>query len=140
MQAPVAGKYLCINREWANGDCVELTLPMSLSMRTWQVNKNSVSVDYWTLTLSLKIAEKYVEKDSRETAIGDSKWQKGADSKKWPTTEIYPDSPWNYSLVLDKKEPLKNFKVIRKSWPADNYPFTVASVPFGSKSYRSSGS
>ena len=127
--APVAGKYLCINREWANGDCVELTLPMSLSMRTWQVNKNSVSVDYGPLTLSLKIAEKYVEKDSRETAIGDSKWQKGADSKKWPTTEIYPDSPWNYSLVLDKKEPLKNFKVIRKSWPADNYPFTVASVP-----------
>jgi len=127
--APVAGKYLCINREWANGDRVELTLPMSLSMRTWQVNKNSVSVDYGPLTLSLKIAEKYVEKDSRETAIGDSKWQKGADSKKWPTTEIYPDSPWNYSLVLDKKEPLKNFKVIRKSWPADNYPFTVTSVP-----------
>lgn len=79
--APVAGKYLCINREWANGDRVELTLPMSLSMRTWQVNKNSVSVDYGPLTLSLKIAEKYVEKDSRETAIGDSKWQKGADSK-----------------------------------------------------------
>lgn len=120
--APVAGKYLCINREWANGDRVELTLPMSLSMRTWQVNKNSVSVDYGPLTLSLKIAEKYVEKDSRETAIGDSKWQKGADPQKWPTTEIYPDSPWNYSLVLDKKEPLKNFKVIRKSWPADNYP------------------
>ena len=59
---PVAGKYLCINREWANGDRVELTLPMSLSMRTWQVNKNSVSVDYGPLTLSLKIAEKYVEK------------------------------------------------------------------------------
>ncbi len=55
---PVAGKYLCINREWANGDRVELTLPMSLSMRTWQVNKNSVSVDYGPLTLSLKIAEK----------------------------------------------------------------------------------
>ena len=66
---------------------------MSLSMRTWQVNKNSVSVDYGPLTLSLKIAEKYVEKDSRETAIGDSKWQKGADSKNGPTTEIYPDSP-----------------------------------------------
>ena len=49
-----------------NGDRVELTLPMSLSMRTWQVNKNSVSVDYGPLTLSLKIAEKYVEKDSRD--------------------------------------------------------------------------
>ena len=74
--APVAGKYLCIHREWSDGDRVELTFPMSLSMRTWQVNKNSVSVDYGPLTLSLKIAEKYVEKDSRETAIGDSKWQK----------------------------------------------------------------
>ena len=127
--APVAGKYLCIHREWSDGDRVELTFPMSLSMRTWQVNKNSVSVDYGPLTLSLKIDEKYIEKDSRETAIGDSKWQKGADPKKWPTTEIYANSPWNYSLVLDKKEPLKNFKVVRKSWPADNFPFTVANVP-----------
>ena len=126
---PVAGKYLCIHREWSDGDCVELTFPMSLSMRTWQVNKNSVSVDYGPLTLSLKIAEKYVEKDSRETAIGDSKWQKDADPQKWPTTEIYPGSPWNYSLVLDKTEPLKHFEVIRKSWPADDYPFTVANVP-----------
>lgn len=127
--SPVAGKYLCINREWSDGDRVEVKLPMSLSMRTWQVNKNSVSIDYGPLTLSLKIAEKYVEKDSRETAIGDSKWQKGADPTKWPTTEIYPDSPWNYSLVLDKKNPLKNFKVVRKAWPADNFPFTVGSVP-----------
>lgn len=115
---PVAGKYLCIHREWSDGDRVELTFPMSLSMRTWQVNKNSVSVDYGPLTLSLKIAEKYVEKDSRETAIGDSKWQKDADPQKWPTTEIYPGSAWNYSLVLDKTEPLKHFEVIRKSWPA----------------------
>ena len=126
---PVAGKYLCIHREWSDGDCVELTFPMSLSMRTWQVNKNSVSVDYGPLTLSLKIAEKYVEKDSRETAIGDSKWQKDADPQKWPTTEIYSGSAWNYSLVLDKTEPLKHFEVIRKSWPADDYPFTVANVP-----------
>lgn len=59
---PVSGKYLCIEREWADGDKVEMTLPMSLSMRTWQVNKNSVSVDYGPLTLSLKIDEKYIEK------------------------------------------------------------------------------
>lgn len=126
---PVAGKYVCINREWADGDKVELKLPMTLSMRTWQVNKNSVSVDYGPLTLSLKIDEKYVERDSRSTAIGDSKWQEGADSKKWPTTEIYADSPWNYALVLDKKEPLKGLKVVRKTWPADDFPFTVNSVP-----------
>lgn len=39
--APVAGKYLCIHREWSDGDRVELTFPMSLSMRTWQVNKTA---------------------------------------------------------------------------------------------------
>lgn len=88
--APVAGKYLCIHREWSDGDRVELTFPMSLSMRTWQVNKNSVSVDYGPLTLSLKIAEKYVEKDSRETAIGDSKWQKDADLKNGPLLRYIP--------------------------------------------------
>ena len=111
-----------------------------LSMRTWQVNKNSVSVDYGPLTLSLKIAEKYVEKDSRETAIGDSKWQKDADPQKWPTTEIYPGSPWNYSLVLDKTEPLKHFEVIRKSWPADDYPFYSGQCTFGGEGCRSVGS
>lgn len=132
---PIAGKYLRIEREWADGDRVELQLPMSLSMRTWQVNKNSVSVDYGPLTLSLKIGEKYEQKDSRAAAIWDSKWQKGADPEKWPTTEIYPTTPWNYALVLGKTDPLKDFKVIRKEWPADNFPFTIGSVPLEVKAF-----
>ncbi len=132
---PIAGKYLRIEREWADGDRVELQLPMSLSMRTWQVNKNSVSVDYGPLTLSLKIGEKYEQKDSRAAAIWDSKWQKGADPEKWPTTEIYPTTPWNYALVLGKTDPLKDFKVIRKKWPADNFPFTIGSVPLEVKAF-----
>ena len=125
----VPGKYLCIDREWSDGDRVEVQLPMSLSMRTWQVNKNSVSVDYGPLTLSLKIKEKYVKVDSRATAIHDSGWQEDADPTKWPTTEIYPDSPWNYALVLGKDNPLKHFEVFRKEWPADDFPFTADGVP-----------
>ena len=132
---PVPGKYLRIERQWAEGDRVELHFPMTLSMRTWQVNKNSVSVDYGPLTLSLKIKEKYVERDSRETAIGDSRWQKDADPTKWPTTEIYADSPWNYALVLGKTDPLKDFKVTRKEWPADNFPFTADNVPLEVKAF-----
>lgn len=124
-----SGQYACIRRTWKNDDKVELTLPMQLSLRTWQVNKNSVSVNYGPLTMSLKIQEKYVKSDSKETAIGDSKWQKDADASQWPTYEIYPDSPWNYSLVLNKDNALKDFKVIKKQWPADNFPFTQESVP-----------
>lgn len=124
-----SGQYACIRRTWKNDDKVELTLPMQLSLRTWQVNKNSVSVNYGPLTMSLKIQEKYIKSDSKETAIGDSQWQKDADASQWPTYEIYPDSPWNYSLVLNKDNALKDFKVIKKQWPADNFPFTQENVP-----------
>lgn len=126
---PIPGKYIYIDRTWTDGDKVELNLPMKLSIHTWQVNKNSVSVNYGPLTLSLKINEEYIQKDSRSTAIYDSRWQEGADATQWPSYEIFPKSPWNYALVLDSKVPLKNFKVIRKEWPSDNFPFTVSNVP-----------
>lgn len=126
---PVSGKYYCISREWKKGDRVSLRVPMSLSMRRWQVNKNSVSVDYGPLTLSLKIKERYVKRDSKETAIHDSQWQKNADASQWPTTEIYADSPWNYALYLNPTNALGDIEVVKKPWPADNFPFTLESVP-----------
>lgn len=129
MSATKEAQYACIKREWQSGDRIELTLPMSFRMRTWQANKNSVSVDYGPLTLSLKIKENYVQRDSRETAIQDSRWQEGSDASQWPTTEIYPDSPWNYALVLPDEASLKHWQVIRKAWPADDFPFTTESVP-----------
>ena len=127
--APVSGKYYCISREWKKGDSVSLREPMALSMRRWQVNKNSVSVDYGPLTLSLKIKERYVKRDSKETAIHDSQWQKNADASQWPTTEIYADSPWNYALYLNPANALGDIEVVKKPWPADNFPFTLESVP-----------
>ena len=127
--APVSGKYYCISREWKKGDSVSLRVPMSLSMRRWQVNKNSVSVDYGPLTLSLKIKERYVKRDSKETAIHDSQWQKNADASQWPTTEIYADSPWNYALYLNPTNALGDIEVVKKPWPVDNFPFTLESVP-----------
>lgn len=126
---PVSGKYYCISREWKKGDSVSLRVPMALSMRRWQVNKNSVSVDYGPLTLSLKIKERYVKRDSKETAIHDSQWQKNADASQWPTTEIYADSPWNYALYLNPANALGYIEVVKKPWPADNFPFTLESVP-----------
>lgn len=124
------GQYLRLQREWRNGDKVTVRFPMTLKTRRWQVNKNSVSVDYGPLTLSLKINERYVLRDSKETAIGDSHWQKTADSSLWPTSEIYADSPWNYALVLDSQTGLPaDIQLIKKPWPADNFPFTLDSVP-----------
>lgn len=116
---------LRINHEWQNDDRVELYFPMNLSIRRWALNKNSVTVDYGPLTMSLLIRERYERKDSRTTAIGDSHWQEGADADKWPSYEIYADSPWNYSIVPC----LEQMQVEWGKWPEDNYPFTPERVP-----------
>lgn len=78
-----------IMRNWNNNDKIEINYPMNLSLRTWAINKNSVSVDYGPLTFSLKIDEDYIKRDSKETAIGDSRWQKNANAEEWPSYEIY---------------------------------------------------
>lgn len=120
----IAGKYARITREWSDADEIVLTVPMEINYRQWQVNKNSVSVDYGPLSLSLKIDEDYQQKDSRETAIGDSKWQEGADASAWPTYEIYSASSWNYALQISAP-----ITVERKEWPFNNNPFTLTTVP-----------
>ncbi|WP_147201752.1 beta-L-arabinofuranosidase domain-containing protein [Segetibacter aerophilus] len=121
--------YIKLTNNWKNGDKVLLELPMELEIRKWEKNKNSVSVDYGPLTYSLRIKEDYVQKDSKETAIGDSRWQEGADPKKWPSYEILPGSEWNYGLLIDEQNPRNSFKVVKKKWPVNNNPFTNATAP-----------
>ncbi len=125
-----SGKYVRIQREWQKGDKVTLHVPMKLSQSIWEVNQDSRSINYGPLTFSLKIKEDYRQASSIETAIGDSKWQKNADASKWPTYEIYPASDWNFGLVIDDGKPLdENFEIVKKTWPSDNFPFTVSNAP-----------
>ena len=127
--SPVAGEYLRIERTWKDGDRVELVFPMRLTVRRWPTNQNSASVNYGPLTLSLRIAEQYRKVNSAEAAIGDSRWQEGADPEKWPTWEIYAGSPWNYALILPDDNDVSRLTVRHKPWPADNQPFTREGAP-----------
>ena len=106
--------YIRIARVFNDNDKITLTLPMSLHVKKWTQNKNSVSVNYGPLTFSLKIKENYVRKGGTD---------------KWPAWEIFPDSPWNYGLVLDGEHPESSFKILRKAWPASDMPFTLQNVP-----------
>jgi DUF1680 family protein len=72
--------FLVIDRKWRDGDTVELTLPMTLRLRYWLRNGNTVSVDRGPLTYALKIGEKYVRHG-------------GTDA--WPAFEVYPTTAWN---------------------------------------------
>jgi hypothetical protein len=124
------GSYARIENSWKQGDVVELVLPMKLKREDWANNKNSVSISYGPLTFSLKIDESYKLIDSKKAVAWDSKWQPNADQSKWPSYEIYPASMWNYGLALNDQPLESQFELIKKAWPADDFPFTTAAVPF----------
>lgn len=123
------GKALCIRRSWTNKDQIVLKLPMTITVKRWKDNHNSASVNYGPLTFSLKIKENYIRKSSDKTAISDSKWQAGVDTEKWPSWEIHPASDWNYGLILDVKNQERSFRIEKRSWPQNNFPFTVDDAP-----------
>ncbi len=123
-----ASKYIKIERHWKKNDRIILKLPMEVTVKEWKHNKNSISINYGPLTFSLKIDENYIKKESDKTAIGDSRWQKNVDKDEWPSFEIHPASNWNYALHLPAVKNL-SFKVVKKPWPKNNFPFTTSDVP-----------
>ena len=106
--------YMVVDRTWQDGDRLVLRLPMQIAVRKWPKNKDAVSVDYGPLTFSLKIGEK---------------WSRYGGNPKWPESEVFPTTPWNYGLVLDRQEPARSFEVVRKPGPVAAQPFTPEDAP-----------
>lgn len=129
--ADCAGRYLCLSRKWKKGDKVEVNFPMNIRSTVWEENKNSVSVNYGPLTLSLKIDENREAHDSRDKAFvqDDSHWQEGVDASKWPSYVLKPKSDWNYALLTDSRNNPVDLQVIECTWPADDFPFSPDKCP-----------
>ena len=106
--------YLIVSRTWKNGDTVALHLPMSVRVRRWTTNQNAVSVDRGPLTFSLQIGEK---------------WDRYEGTEQWPKYAVYPQSAWNYGLVLDEDSPGHSFDVMQKGGPVAANPFTHETTP-----------
>ena len=106
--------YLVVDREWADGDRVRLQLPMRISVRTWEENKNSVSVDRGPLTFALRIGEI---------------WERIGGTDAWPETAVLPSTPWNYGLLLDGTDPAASFEVDQQGSPLPKQPFTPEHAP-----------
>ena len=111
---PGPSTYLRIARLWRSGDEVTLHLPMKIMVKTWEKQKNAVSVNYGPLTYSLKIKEAF---------------EKTGGTAAWPELSVRAESPWNYGLLLNKNDPAKSFTVVRRPYPASVNPFTAATVP-----------
>jgi len=106
--------WLVIDREWKSGDLVVLELPQQLSVRRWKKNMNAVSVDLGPLTYSLKIGER---------------WERAGGTDPWPQFEVFPTTPWNYGLVIDRDRPEKSIKVVRGNYTPGTQPFTPDQAP-----------
>lgn len=129
---PKPQSFLRIDRQWKNGDLVQLRLPMQLRVRTWAENGNSVSIDRGPLTYSLKISEKYVPIDGTIREYLPNSWRRELSQEQldaWPAFDIYPTTPWNYGLVLDKENLERSFRVTKNEWPADNNAWGSAETP-----------
>ena len=111
---PRPGSWLTIHRPWHDGDRVELSLPMRVTLRFWERNRNTVSVDYGPLTFSLKIGER---------------WQRYGGTDEWPAYEVFPTTPWNYGLVLEGPHPTANFSVVKRRGALAHQPWTVENAP-----------
>ena len=111
--------FLVVNRLWKDGDTVTLQLPMKVAVRTWARNKDSVSVDLGPLSFALSIKDHWARYGDR-----------GPD---WPEWEVFPESPWNYGLVLDPQDAAKSFEVVHKAGPRPGQPFTPETAPIALK-------
>ena len=124
-----AGTYARINRNWKDGEMVSIDLPMTLFVRQWAVNQNSVSVNYGPLSFSLKIKEECIRKEQELPYSGNANWPYKVDPAEWPAWNLEPGSPWNYALLCNIEKPEQSFSVIKKEWPQNNFPFTNEDVP-----------
>ncbi|MCC6671481.1 MAG: glycoside hydrolase family 127 protein [Planctomycetes bacterium] len=109
------GRFLRVARTWRWGDTLDVTLPRRVRLRTWPANHESVSVEYGPLTFSLAIRES---------------WRRAGGSDAWPLQEVLPDTPWNYALVVDPKDPAAALEV--RAGPAlqeTAQPWTGSAVP-----------
>jgi hypothetical protein len=112
--SPEPGKYVLIERVWQDGDVIELTMPVAISVTNWEKSGKSVTVNRGPLSFSLKIGEF---------------WKKGAaGTEEWPDWEVFPTSPWNYGLVFDPNDLQSSFRVIEKKKVADQ-PWVPESAP-----------
>ena len=116
-----SGGWLCIHREWKQGDVVGLTFSMELSLTKWR-NNGSVSVDRGPLTYSVRIKEQY-------RVVEDAFAYNHPKPHLWENYEILPASPWNYGLVLENGELGGSVSVYSVAEGLAKQPFSEEAAP-----------
>lgn len=102
--------YFTIEREWQHGDRLRLTLPMLVAIE--RRGQGALSIQRGPLVYALAVEER---------------WQKLRGSDPYGDWEIYPASPWNYGLAVDKARPERSWRV--ETRPLARQPFNAKQAP-----------
>ena len=112
---PHAQSYVRIERVWGDGDSIDIEMPMDLSITEWP-RTGSVTVNRGPLSYSVRIKEE---------------WRRCGGTDQWPEWEVFPQSAWNYGLVIDREDPKASLsvteraKVAEQPWTAENAPVVI---------------
>lgn len=102
-----------IEREWQDGDAIELRLPMQLRTSVW--HDFSQAVERGPLVYALKVRGEERVKDLNDQYRAFS--------------EVYPLDNWNYGLIeKELKELDKYVKVVENDWDG-RYPWNLENAP-----------
>jgi uncharacterized protein len=118
------GTFVTLQREYRDGDRVELQLPMGVQLKDW-FGGRAVSVQRGPLVYSVKIDENWVESQQDPDAI--KRALKGNNIQGFPAVEFFPQGEWRYGMDPAQKSAPEKFKVIEAPMPEN--PFLAESAP-----------
>ena len=119
---PEAGQITKVDRQWEDGDTLELTLPMTATTSRW--HERSAAVERGPLVYALRMEADWqkIDGDDYEPA-----WE---EDYTVPTWEVFPRAPWNYALAFDPDAPAEEaFEVVESGGDVPDYPWSLENVP-----------
>jgi hypothetical protein len=109
---PDEHSYFGLSREWWGAGPIVVRLPMPV--RLYNGYNNSVAIARGPLAYALPI---------------DAEWKKTRDREnlRFDDWEVYPKSPWNYAVQIDRKHPARS--VALEDSPLGPHPFSTKGAP-----------
>ena len=109
-----AGTFVTLERKWADGDCIVLSLPMTVERR--EAYGGGIYFERGPLVYSYAIPAKW-EKDT--TRYGNMNGKYPADDNAFPCWSITPDGPWNFAVEEDAQASFSNGELLLPVRPVD---------------------
>lgn len=104
------GEYVTLADTWQDGDRLQLTLPMPVHVE--RRGQGALGIQRGPLVYVLAVEER---------------WQKLRGNDPYADWEVYPASPWNYGLLMDKLKPERSLRV--ETHPVARQPFVAKDAP-----------